>query len=106
MKKEYFIWISGRDFYYLTRFLDDSEYELVKSIIDELNTQYEGCGIELLLSPEEIKKFSLKIYPEKPSYPDFNKCLQIISAEYPKQGIFWQEFISSLICDYTKERDK
>ena len=107
MKKEYFIWISGTDFSYLTRFLDDSEYELVESIIGELDTQYEGCGIEALPSPEEIKELSLKIFPEKPELPVFNECLRVISEEYyPKQGIFWQEYVSSRVCEYTNKRDK
>lgn len=106
MKKEYFIWISGTDFNYLTKFLDDSEYELVKSIISELDTQYEGCGIEVLPSPDEIKELSLKIFSEKPKYADFNECLHSISEKYPKQGILWQEHVSSRVCEYTNKREE
>ena len=106
MKKEYFIWICGTDSSYLTRFLDDSEYELVKSIIDGLDTQYEGCGIELLPDQDKIKELSLKLHPKKPGYLDFNEYLQIIDTEYPEKGVLWKDYVYSQISRYITEGNK
>ena len=45
-KKLYNLEISGTDNMRIERYLTDSEYELISSIFDELQTKYESVSIE------------------------------------------------------------
>ena len=45
-KKLYNLEISGTDNMRIERYLTDSEYELISSIFDELQTKYESVTIE------------------------------------------------------------
>lgn len=120
-KERYYIGISGEDGYYTERSLTKKEAELVQGIIDELQTNREGCWMYKLPSEKEIQNI-LKEYqtwkknPEIPQIIKFNKFIledqlwqrfayDILSKEkkiaYEIQGYIRQE-IGKLIDLYEK----
>ena len=81
MKKElYYIGISGEDSTFTERWLTKKEAEFVGSIIDELDTNREGCWMEKVPNEVEVKKI-LKEYiewkkrPEIPAIINTNKFM-------------------------------
>lgn len=103
-KKEYFIWISGSDMSYTTKSLTGNEAELVESVINELDTQYEGCGMEVLPEENEIAEMSLAAYPEKPTLANMQDCLHEVDKRYNNKCIFWKEHVASMIYNYTNKK--
>lgn len=79
MKKElYYIGISGEDSTYTERWLTKKQADFIETLVNELETNREGCWIERVPTNREIKKI-LKDYiewkkrPEIPYIIKFNK---------------------------------
>ena len=79
MKKgRYYIGISGEDSNFCERELTKKQAEFIKELVDDLQTNAEGCWIEKLPTEKEIKKiledyFEWKKRPEIPNIIKLNQ---------------------------------
>ena len=79
MKKElYYIGISGEDSTYTSRWLTKKQADFIETLINELETNREGCWMEKVPTNREIKKIfkdyiEWKKRPEIPGIIKFNK---------------------------------
>lgn len=84
MKKElYYIGISGEDSTYTERWLTKKQADFIETLIDELETNREGCWMEKVPTNREIKKI-LKDYTEwkkRPEIPGIIKFNKFVSED-------------------------
>lgn len=76
MKERYYIGISGEDSTFYERELTPEEADLVGKIIDDLQTNREGCWMEKLPTEDEIQEI-LKRYKEWRDKPEIEYIIRI-----------------------------
>lgn len=76
MKERYYIGISGEDSTFCERELTPEEADLVGKIIDDLQTNREGCWMEKLPTEDEIQEI-LKRYKEWCNKPEIEYIIRI-----------------------------